>query len=244
MTAILTSSLGGSHKINGKRIPTYLLNKNGLTDQIKKYWQKGSNVLIISASPGEYDRNDNILFCQKEAFSMSGLSVGSFGMCDYRNEEIIKNIHAYNVLLLAGGHVPTQNEFLKKLDLKSQLRDYKGIIISWSAGSMNCAEIVYAQPELEGEAVDTDYRRFISGLGITKKMIIPHFQDVKKDVVDGLRMMEDITYPDSKGREFIALNDGSYIISDDGTETLYGEAYRIKDGKIMKICSEEHSVIL
>ena len=39
MVAILTSSLGGSHKVNGKRIPTCLQNENGLLDQIKKYVQ-------------------------------------------------------------------------------------------------------------------------------------------------------------------------------------------------------------
>ena len=31
MVAILTSSLGGSYKVNGKRIPTCLQNENGLT---------------------------------------------------------------------------------------------------------------------------------------------------------------------------------------------------------------------
>lgn len=35
MVAILTSSLGGSYKVNGKRIPTCLQNENGLLDQIK-----------------------------------------------------------------------------------------------------------------------------------------------------------------------------------------------------------------
>ena len=109
---------------------------------------------------------------------------------------------------------------------------------------MNCAEIVYAQPELEGEAVDENYQRFIPGLGITKHMIIPHFQEVKTDVVDGLRVIEDMAYPDSMGREFIALNDGSYIISENGIETLYGEAYRIKDGRQEQICRQGEALLL
>ena len=44
MVAILTSSLGGSHKVNGKRIPTCLQNENGLLDQIKKYWKPMRNI--------------------------------------------------------------------------------------------------------------------------------------------------------------------------------------------------------
>lgn len=55
--------------------------------------------------------------------------------------------------------VPAQNEFMKQLHLKEKLNGYKGIVIAWSAGSMNCAETVYAAPELEGEAVDPFYER-------------------------------------------------------------------------------------
>lgn len=236
MIAILTSSLGGSYKVDGKRVPTYLISENGLLEKIKSYWKDNSHVLIISASPDDHERNDSILYCQKEAFAMSGLSADSFEMCDDRNEEIIEKIDAYDVLLLAGGHVPTQNEFMKKIGLKERLSQIKGMIISWSAGSMNCAETVYALPELEGEAIDAGYKRFMSGLGITKSMIIPHFQDVKSDTVDGQRIMEDIAYPDSMGREFIALNDGSYIVSENGHETIYGEAYLIKDGRMTTWC--------
>lgn len=140
--------------------------------------------------------------------------------------------------MLAGGHVPTQNKFFKRLDLKQKLANFTGLIIAWSAGSMNSAKIVYAQPELEGAGIDQDFERFITGLGITEKMIIPHFQDVRTDIVDGLRVIEDMAYPDSIGKEFWALNDGSFIISINGDETLYGEAFLIKDGNQIQICKK------
>lgn len=244
MIAILTSSLGGSRQVNGTRIPTRLLEENGLLDRIKARWKADSDVLLISASPDEYEKNDAILSGQREAFAMSGLSVRSFELCDGRNEEIIENIDKFDVLLLFGGHVPTQNRFLKALDLKKRLAHFDGMLLALSAGSMNCAETVYAQPELEGEGTDAAYQRFLSGLGITKRMIIPHFQTLRDDMLDGLRIIEDITYPDSKGREFIALNDGSYIVSENGAETLYGEAYRIKDGEQTQICSAGQAVVL
>ena len=221
MVAILTSSLGGSYKVNGKRIPTCLQNENGLLDQIKKYWKPMSKVLIISAGPNE-------------AFVMSGLDAKFFDICDARNEEMAQNISEYDVIILAGGHVPTQNKFFKKIRLKQNLENFQGMLIAWSAGFMNCATVVYAQPELEGEAVSKEYKRFMEGLGITNKMIIPHYQDVKNDIVDGLRVMEDITYPDSMGKEFLALNDGSFLVSVDGEESVYGEAFIIKDGKQLR----------
>jgi dipeptidase E len=112
---------------------------------------------------------------------MSGLKANSFDICDYRNEQIIEKVNRYDVILLTGGHVPTQNRFFKKIDLKEKLANFDGLIIAWSAGSMNCAETVYAQPELDGEGIDQEFQRFIPGLGLTKFMIIPHFQDVRTD---------------------------------------------------------------
>ena len=62
--------------------------------------------------------------------------------------------------------------------------------------------------------------------------------------MDGLRLIEDITFADSIGHEIIALNDGSYIILDDEKATLYGEAYMIKDGHQTQICKNGESIIL
>ena len=150
MITIMTSSLGGSCKIDGKRVPTFLLNENGLIDKIKGFWKKGSNVLIISSSPDEFELNDSILYCQKEAFDMSGIKANSFDLCDYRNEKITEKVNMYDVILLSGGHVPTQNRFFKKIDLKKKLSDFDWLIIAVSAGCMNCADIVYAQPGFDG----------------------------------------------------------------------------------------------
>lgn len=97
MIAILTSSLGGSYKVDGKRVPTFLLNENGLTEKIKHFWKNDSKVLIISAGPEEFDRNDSILYCQREAFAMSGLKADSFEICDYRNESVIEKINEYTL---------------------------------------------------------------------------------------------------------------------------------------------------
>ena len=104
---------------------------------------------------------------------------------------------------------------------------------------MNCAETVYAGPELPGEAIDPDYQRWISGLGITKTNIFPHFEALRDEMLDGQRLIEDITYSDSMRHEIIALNNGSYIVADNGTETLYGEAYSIRKGVQRQICTDD-----
>lgn len=125
---------------------------------------------------------------------------------------------------------------MKKIGLKERLTDFNGLLIAWSAGSMNCASNVYASPEFEGEAVDMSYIRWISGLGLTETNIFPHYQLLKDDYLDGLRIMEDITYVDSYTHEILAMNDGSYITIENGTEIVHGEAYLIKDGNLEMLC--------
>lgn len=244
MKTFLTSSLGGSLKVNGKRVPSVFLADNGLLDKLKESWVENSKVMIICASPDDYEKNDSVCACLKEAFPMSGLSISYIDKCDDRNEELVERLEEMDVILLAGGHVPTQNAFMKKLGLKERLSRFKGILIAWSAGSMNCALNVYASPEIEGEAVDPRYKRWISGLGITQINIFPHYQFLKNEYLDGLRVMEDITYADSYSHEILAINDGSYILIENGNETLYGEAYRIKNGKIKMICKNDESIEL
>ncbi len=230
--------------MNGIRVPSILIEENGLLDSLKSIWIQNARVLIICADPCDYEKNDSVCACLKESFPMSGLSISCIDPCDGRNPSIIERIRDIDVIVLAGGHVPTQNKFMKQIRLKEHLSDFHGIVVAWSAGSMNCAGNVYAGPELEGEAVDPFYERWISGIGITDVNIFPHFQSLKDDYLDGLRLIEDITFPDSMGHEIIALNDGSYILIDEGHETLYGEAYMIKDGQINQICKDNESVVL
>lgn len=244
MKAILTSALGGSFKVDGKRVPSVLLADNGLLNLLRDLWINNSKVMIICGSPNDYQKNDSVCECLKEAFPMSGLSISYIDKCDDRNEELIEKAGEMDVILLAGGHVPTQNRFMKKINLKEKLMNFSGLIIAWSAGTMNCAANVYAAPELEGEATDPDYKRWMTGLGITEVNVYPHYQLLKDEYLDGLRVMEDITYADSFEHEILAMNDGSYIMIKDGIEILFGEAYLIRDGNREQICRNGESVVL
>ncbi len=239
MKTILTSSLGYFKKgEDGKRIPDQLFCYNGFLERLQKDWRKDAKVLIIAASADDYEKNDDICECYRKSFEMSGLGVAYMENCDRRNMHLAERLSEMDVVLLVGGHVPTQNDFFKQIHLKEKLADFDGTVLAWSAGSMNCAETVYAAPELDGEAIDPDYKRWVSGLGLTKINIFPHYQRLKDDYLDGFRVMEDIVYADSMGHEIIAMNDATYITIENGKHTLYGEAYRIKDGKIEMICRE------
>ena len=238
MKAFLTSSLGGSFKVNGRRIPQVLIEKNGLLARLKEMWPKNAKILLFCGSPNGYEKNDAVYGCLKEAFPMSGLEYVSFDKCDDRNPEIIENLIDMNVLVLAGGHVPTQNRFMKELRLQERLEGFEGLVVAWSAGSMNCAETVYVAPELDGEATAPDFVRWTQGLGITKVNIFPHFEVLKDNYLDGLRVIEDITFSDSIGHDIYAMNDASYIVIEDEQETMYGDAWLIKDKQMTQVCRD------
>lgn len=244
MKVMLTSSLGGASKVNGARVPSVLIQRNGLLDNLRTIWPNNAKVLIICADSKDFKKNDEISSCLEKSLPMSGLSISGIDKCDNRNISALDELESVDVLILAGGHVPTQNRFIKLLRLRERLQNYYGIVVAWSAGSMNCAGTVYAGPELEGEAIDPLYERWLPGLGLTDLNIFPHFQSLKNDWLDGMRLIEDITYADSVGHEILALNDGSYVMIDGGKTTLYGEAYKIKDRRQWKICNDGESVIL
>lgn len=236
MTVFLTSHIGGWKRADAERIPQPLYADNGLVDNLKRVWKDEAQVLFIAADADSHERNDSIAGVFRAALPMTGLSIRGITVWDGRNLETIRELGEYDAIILSGGHVPTQNAFFQRIGLKEKLTGYEGIVIGISAGTMNAAETVYAHPELDGEAVDPAYQRFILGLGLTKVMILPHYQLIKDDVLDGLRVFEDIAYPDSVGREFYALVDGSYVLAENGREILCGEAYRIADGRMEKVC--------
>ncbi len=239
MIAFLTSSPGGSYIENGERIPCELDQSNNFVNNLRKYWKVHPRCLMISSDPDNTAMNEGMKAIMTEAFSRSGLPFLECQICDSRNCDMSREeMLAYDVLILSGGHVPTQNAFFHKIQLKEKLKDFDGIIIGISAGSMNSSSIVYAQPELEGESDDPAYERFLDGLGLTDITILPHYQELKDAVLDGKRVIEDITLEDSIGRKIYALVDGSYVIVSGGETRFYGEAYLIEDGKISPISGD------
>ena len=97
---------------------------------------------------------------------------------------------------------------------------------------------------MPGETLDPDYRRFVPGLGLTHLQILPHYQQVKDDLLDGKRLYEDITFADSQDHRFLVLPDGSYVCLRNGISMLHGEAYWLSNGRMRKICTNGNCVVL
>ena len=243
MIVFLTSSPSGP--LNVPNYDKVLDEKNGFVDNMKQFWKEEMNGLIIAAAPDSFDGNDEMRDFFENAFRNSGVPVTGFDLWDYRSHDIsAEELNQYDVIMLGGGHVPTQNHFFDVIHLREKMKNYNGIVLGVSAGTMNSADVVYAQPELPGESVDPNYVRYLEGLGLTNIMVLPHYQMVKDFMLDDRRLFEDITYGDSYGKQFLALEDGSYIRILDGETRLYGRAHRIADGRLTTICEDGNEIIL
>lgn len=201
--------------------------------------------LYIASSPDAPELNARYSRDMVDAFAEAGMTFLELRVLQRNTMDCAEQwIRWSDLIILAGGHVPTQNIFFREMKLNKLVQGYNGVIMGISAGTMNCAAMVYAQPEMPGESIDPSYQRYIPGLGLTYLNILPHYQQVKDDILDGKRLYEDITFADSFGHSFLVLPDGSYVRTQNNRSVLYGEAYLLEDGKMRQICSNNNKRIL
>ena len=218
--------------------------QNDLIRRLKQALPPYCRCLYICSSPDRRDLNCTFGADVFQIFAQEGMAFSHYAVLDGDNfYEAPKLVMESDLIVLAGGHVPTQNAFFHKIKLPELLRAYDGVVLGISAGSMNMAEIVYAQPEEPGESAP-EYQKFLPGLGLTNIQILPHYQKAKYYTVDGLHLYSEITLPDSMGNCFYALPDGSYIYQDEYKQILCGEGYRISNGSIQQLIKHEEKLDL
>lgn len=217
---------------------------NGFVDRLKLALPENPKCLFVCSNPDSPDLTDRFAQELAEAFEEAGISFLECATLDRRSDDAAQAlIWESDLIILAGGHVPTQNAYFQEIGLAELLENYQGVLMGISAGTMNCADTVYVQPEEPGES-DPDFPRFAPGLGLTDTNVLPHYQQVRDNILDGLRLFEDITYADSMGNCFLALVDGSYIYNDGEGELLFGEAYTLEDGVLEQISQENDITLL
>ena len=245
MHLFLTSSPCDNNVPAGVDLPCIFFERNGFVENLRDRVRPHARLAVVCADPESYELNDEMADTFANCFEFHGMEIDDVWVCDERScDDAAEMIPQSDIVLLGGGHVPTENEFFARINLRRILNGFDGVVMGVSAGSMNCAEVVYAQPELPGESFLPDYRRFMFGLGLTEVNILPHYQKVKDMILDGERLYKDITYADSYGRAFVAMPDGSYILEEDGVSLLFGEGYLVSEGKMEKICEDEEAVEL
>ena len=239
MKLILTSCLDTYTKNSeGERIPHNFGNKNGILDLIKKLAPRQKHFVYVANNENDYCATDIHATAIFNSFNLT-FPFKNYTILDGRTAQNAKTmINNADLIFLCGGHVPTQNIFLHKTGIATLLKDSNALIIGVSAGSMNCADVVYSQPELPGETIDPNYHKYLKGLGLTKISILPHFTQKTNCTLDGKNIFKEISIPDSKLKPFIACLDGTFIYDNGQAQFIYGEAYFFDNGSFQKISSE------
>ncbi len=221
---------------------------NGFLSEVKAALSDASRgkpprVLLVSAAPDDDAFTESVRRGMSDCIHSSGIETEKIVMLDRKNAaEAPELVNWAHWIVLCGGHVPTQNKFIHEIGLKQLLKRFDGVVMGCSAGSMNCADTVYSHPELPGEATDPGYKRWLRGLGLTDIQLIPHLEQVRDARVDGLRLFEDIAFPDSWGHRFYTFRDGGYVIKKTGKPAeLRGEAYEISRGQMRRVSVENKS---
>ena len=243
MILYLASDTGGAWDVDGVTSFKPLSEENGfvlnLKDDLDRTCQDTGKrkALVIASDPEAYDANDKHMEMYTRAFEEADIKLKGMELLDGRTTKLAKKLDDYCLLFIIGGYAPLQNRFFESIRLADEIINYDGIVMTMSAGSMNCAKTVYMIPEEPKDFSLSSQERFAPGLGLTSYNIIPHLQYIKTLEIDGKNLVDDIIREDSIGHDFIGLCDGSYfrIEDDDMNCMLYGEAYGISDGEIWKL---------
>ncbi len=240
MTIILTSILQ-THCWDdcGNRHPIKLEDTNLILTNIKTHVKKFDKFVYVANDRYDHADNDAKLQVVCDSFNMTGIGFKENVVIDERNKNKARTIlQSADLIVLSGGKCLRQLDFFKDMRLDDILKDYDGVVIGVSAGAMNLCKTVANFPE---DASDIEDPRWLNGLGFFGGVIIPHFDGINKiyqipceneDVVNSYIL------PMSRGREFIGLPNGSYILIHEGKATSYGKMYSISSGviKCAKLC--------
>lgn len=233
-----TSNTKHYHKIEGEKFPNEVDNTNGIVDQIKQLMSANSGILYIAASPDDSEKVDSYASLIFNGLKLSGITFSEYFVLDNRTKNNASEyVKKSNVIFLSGGDTYVENEFFKQIRLKELLRDFDGIVIGQSAGSINMAESVYNSPE-EGDLSEPIY---FEGLGLSNINIEPHFVLDTTEFDEMQLYQRNHQLEESKRRSIYALCDGSHILETDESIIIYGKSFLIKDGIITQICNDKQS---
>ena len=218
-----------------------LYTENCFVERLKAALPTPVRGLWVANDPATHDHTVPFALEVRDAFVHAGFTVAEWEILDDRNADRAPELVARaNLIVLSGGEVEVQSRFFERIGLKALLRDWDGVLVGISAGSMNSAEEVIVPPEGPGGPPDPALWLRVPGLGLTRYHIVPHFQFIRTQPMPGGGSADDFFRQVGRFITLYALNDGSYIYKDaDGNETICGEAYLIQGGEIVKISEDE-----
>lgn len=167
------------------------------------------------------DRHVNIII---NSFNKIGISFNSVKIIDYRidKNEAKEYIEKSDILFIMGGDTYNEFQYIKEYNLIKLIKNFNGIIIGVSAGSLNMSKnVCYLDEYKEYNLVQYE------GLGLTNINIYPHFDINNKEFVKE-------TLEVSKHKKIYALPNESFIIIKDNKYDIVGVYYIFENNDYVK----------
>ena len=235
LTFFLASSLSMHDEDEfGNKFPKAIENENQIFENIKKNLTDTKLCLSICNDPTDYERNDYKLKNVEESFALSNLNFNQYILIDNRNIEIAPLvIKKANLILLMGGKIICQNDFLQKIKFKERLKFSNAVVIGVSAGAMNLCKGVFNFPE---EISEINEQKEVKGLGFFDKYLIPHFDgdNMIYQIPTEINIVKEYILPFSNKNSLLGLPNGSYIMIKDKNYKIYGTSYLIENNQVKK----------
>ena len=93
-----------------------LSSANRFIDELRQCFPKHCRALDICSDPDGWDTTDYYASLTKNTFEDAGFCFERFYTLDGRNESFAAElVRESNLVILSGGHVPTQNRFFEKI---------------------------------------------------------------------------------------------------------------------------------
>jgi len=238
MNIILASSFNMTEKDeDGNRHPTIITDTNCFLNTIKRLTPKHDRLVIVANDPNNFEVNDYRFDLQSKSLALSGLDFKEKILLDSRNKNDAKSIiESADLILLSGGKLECQLDFFHEIELKTLITNHPALIMGGSAGAMNLCKVAFNYPEYAHEVDPNKTEFFLPGLGFHNEILVPHLDDKTNPYLnDGFDPVAEFILPKSHGREFLAFNDDSYILIENGVTKYFGNFYRIKDGIIKQV---------
>ena len=111
---------------------------NGFVDELRKALPDPCRAVFVASDPDNTERTERFAGSIRTGFELTGFRFSDYQVLDGRNaEQCAALVAEADLLILAGGHVPTQNRFFQDNALRERLAGFDGVVMGNSAGTMN-----------------------------------------------------------------------------------------------------------
>lgn len=202
------------------------LNKtNGFTNKQKELLindiKTPSNITFIASSFNNPQINDIKHLELVKMFEKINIKFNNIYLIDNRINKIYAKelINKSNIIFLMGGDPKKEMDSIIEYDLINTIKNFKGIIIGVSAGSMNQTNNVIYKDEIDNKIL-VKYK----GLGFFNTNIYPHVDINNKEYLQEI-------FEVSKYEKILCLPDNSFIRIENNNINIYEEYYYLEHNK-------------